>query len=447
MPYRNQRPKLNCMKTTGKKDLGRIELIAIALGGMVGGGIFSVLGVAVDIVGTAAPLAILLGGLLALSAAYSYVKLAIYYKDEGATYSFFKKTFPESDFAASAIGWFVVFGYISTLALYAFTFSSYFVSFLPNSEPNYLKELIAASVLTVFSLVNIISVKGMGKIEDVLVYTKIVILLIISGLFLTVGDTSNLNISFNDDFSYFSIFIVASLTFVAFEGFQLVIHAYNEADNPNKNIPSAIYWSLGIALFIYLVLALGAISAIPKELLIRDKEFALAAGASTILGNLGHFIVILGALLATSSAISGTQFGASRLMAVIAEDGFLPSYLKRKQPGEVPAYAIITMSLLAFTLIVTGSLKTILEFGSITFIVVSILMAVANYKIRKKTMTNGYIGLIAILGLSIACICLLYYEYTTDIQGLFYILGIYMTLLICSAIFSRANGQHNRRKK
>jgi hypothetical protein len=134
-------------------------------------------------------------------------------------------------------------------------------------------------------------------------------------------------------------------------------------------------------------------------------------------------------------------------MAVIAEDGFLPSYLKRKQPGEVPAYAIITMSLLAFTLIVTGSLKTILEFGSITFIVVSILMAVANYKIRKKTMTNGYIGLIAILGLSIACICLLYYEYTTDIQGLFYILGIYMTLLICSAIFSRANGQHNRRKK
>jgi len=113
------------------KPLNLIELIAIAVGGMIGGGIFSILGVSVEIIGNATVVAILLGGVLAFVAAYSYAKLAIYYQDEGATYSFFKRTFPNSPLAASIIGWFVVFGYISTLALYAFTFSSYLSSVLP----------------------------------------------------------------------------------------------------------------------------------------------------------------------------------------------------------------------------------------------------------------------------------------------------------------------------
>jgi amino acid transporter len=71
-----------------KTNLGFKELVAIAVGGMVGGGIFTILGIAVSIVGFMAPFAIALGGVIAFFAAYSYVKLGVYYKDEGATYSF-----------------------------------------------------------------------------------------------------------------------------------------------------------------------------------------------------------------------------------------------------------------------------------------------------------------------------------------------------------------------
>ena len=427
------------MRVTRKREqpLGRTELIAVALGGMIGGGIFSILGVAVDIVGGAAPMAIGLGGVFAFLAAYSYVKLAVYYKDEGATYSFFKRTYTQNDFAASIIGWLVVFGYISTLALYAFTFSSYFVSTLPVSKLPFLREIVAGSIILIFGLINILSVKGMGKIEDILVYTKIAILLVLSGLFLAVGDTSNLNFTFNADFSIFSIFIVASLTFVAFEGFQLVIHAYNETDQPDKNVPFAIYGAIAAALFIYLVLAMGAISSIPKELLIRDKEFALAAGATQVLGSAGHFVVILGALLATASAISGTLFGASRLMAVIAKDGFLPEILSYRRSGKIPVYSIVVMSLLAILLILTGGLQTILEFGSITFIIVSMLMALANFKIRKETGTNGALALTAVVGLSFGGGCLLYYEWTTEWTNLLYILSIYSILSVFAWIYSR----------
>jgi len=77
------------------KTLGLLELIAIALGGMVGGGIFTILGISVAMIGNLTPFAIIIGGLIASLAAYSYVKLGLYYRDEGANYSFLKQTYPK----------------------------------------------------------------------------------------------------------------------------------------------------------------------------------------------------------------------------------------------------------------------------------------------------------------------------------------------------------------
>jgi len=321
---------MNKLTRQRNKELGLGELIAIALGGMVGGGIFSILGIATENIGNATPYAILIGGVLALCAAYSYVKLALLYKDEGATYSFFKKSFPNSELASSVIGWLIVFGYISTLALYAFTFASYFCSQFDTLNHPIWQKIIAGLIITFFAIINLVSVKGMGKLEDILVYSKIVILLFISGLLAGKGDIQNLIPVFENQTTLTQILIVSAITFVAYEGFQLVIHAYNEMDNPQKNIPRAIYSSIVIATLLYVILSIAALSAIPKEIIIADKEYALAAGTKTYLGQFGQFIVIFGALLATSSAISGTLFGASRLMAVIANDGYFPKQLGQK---------------------------------------------------------------------------------------------------------------------
>lgn len=419
-----------------KKELRLGELIAIALGGMVGGGIFSILGVSVELIGNATPVAILIGGILAMFAAYSYVKLSLLYKDEGATYSFFRKSFPRSPFASSAIGWLVVFGYISTIALYAFTFSSYFCSqFSILNTPVY-QKLVGGGIIALFAVINLVSVKGMGKIEDLMVYTKIVVLLFISGLLVGKGHIENMTPVFESSTSLSAILIVAAITFVAYEGFQLVIHAYNEMDEPQKNIPRAIYSAIVIATLLYIILAVSALSAIPKESIIQDKEYALAAGAQQYLGDFGLFIVIFGALLATSSAISGTLFGASRLMAVIAKDGYLPRFLSNKIKIHIPNYAVITMSILAFILILTGGLQIILEFGSITFIVVSFLMALSNFKMRKETKTSIFSALVAMIGLFIAAILIFYYEYTENIEQLMYILSMYVLLAIGSYIYA-----------
>jgi len=222
--------------------LGLAELIAVAVGGMVGGGIFTVLGISVSLVGVYTPIAIAIGGFIAMLAAYNYVKLGVYFKDEGATYSFYKKTFPSTPFAASLIGWWVIFGYISTLALYAYTFSAYSISSFSFANNELIRKAIAGGVIFIFALINIWSVKGMGKIEDLMVYTKMTILAIISIVLIYHSNTTlPILLTNNHHTTIFAILTVSSLTFVAYEGFQLVINAVNEMKNPDINIPRAIY--------------------------------------------------------------------------------------------------------------------------------------------------------------------------------------------------------------
>jgi len=423
------------------KSLGLAELIAIALGGMVGGGIFTILGISVSIIGNLTPIAIIIGGIIASLAAYSYVKLGVYYKDEGATYSFYKKTYPKNPFSSTVIGWFVIFGYISTLALYAYTFSSYAISSTAFAENIWIRKSVALLVLTIFTSINLWSVNGMGKLEDIMVYTKLVVLMIISYILIHNGTTdfktfmANLSIGVVGS-KIWNVLIVASLTFVAYEGFQLVINAINEMKNPDKNIPRAIYSSILLAILIYVVISMGALFAIPMEEIIKNKEFALAAGAGQIMGKIGTDLVILGAILATSSAISGTVFGSSRQMAVIASDGYLPKYLSVRK-NNIPKNAIITMSLISGFLILIGGLQLILEFGSITFLLVSLLMAIANFKIREKTKSSKLLTLLAIIGLTIGGILILYYEFTHNWKQMLSILFLYLILTFGAWIYSK----------
>lgn len=431
------------------KSLGVIELIAIAVGGMVGGGIFSILGISASMIGFLTPVAIIIGGLIAVLAAYAYVKLGVYYKDEGATYSFIKRTFPDKHLEAAAIGWYVIFGYISTLALYAYTFASYAISDFAFADNIWVRKAVAWAIIGVFTVINLWSVKGMGKIEDLMVYSKLIILFIISVLLMQHGQTTFgqfMHKMFEDaaDTKMLHVLIVASITFVAYEGFQLVINAVNEMTHPEKNIPRAIFGAITLVIVIYVIIALGALFAIPVQDLIKGKEYALASGATEAIGSIGKVLVIFSALLATSSAISGTVFGSSRQMAVIAEDELMPKVLAKRNSQNIPVNALISIALLASLLILAGGLRLILEFGSITFLIVSLLIAITNYSIREKTRSSGFVSILSIAGLTLGAGLILYYELTHEVEQMLFILVMYVLLSIGAYVYSRKKGRSNR---
>lgn len=121
-----------------------------------------------------------------------------------------------------------------------------------------------------------------------MVYTKLVILVVISFVLINSSKTTIPELFSNTDHvSISAVFIVAAITFVSYEGFQLVINAVKEMDLPEKNIPRSIHSAIILAILIYVIISMGAILAIPFEDIISKKEYALASGANSILGHWG----------------------------------------------------------------------------------------------------------------------------------------------------------------
>ena len=121
---------------------------SMAVGGMVGGGIFSVLGVIIETTGKWAWLSFLIAGLIALISAHSYSQLSMKYNEGGGAFTFLRKI-NHAGFAGS-LSWILIGGYILTLSVYAFTFGHY-VSYVSHLEGGWLPRVLALVVITLFA--------------------------------------------------------------------------------------------------------------------------------------------------------------------------------------------------------------------------------------------------------------------------------------------------------
>jgi amino acid transporter len=393
---------------TAKEQLGLRELIAMGVGGMIGGGIFSVMGLAAGVTGHATPIAFALGGLLALIGGYSYVRLALSFANDGASFTYLEHAFPQQPAIAAITGWTVVVGYIGTLALYAFTFGAYGSELLGQTEMGVLRQVLSVGIILAFTGINLRGTKSSGRSEDIIVYTKIALL----GLLAIAGmpgiTTENLAPVF--DQGMISVLMAGALIFVAYEGFQLITNAVCETDNPHRNIPRAIYGSVTIVVLIYVALSIVAIGSISVEKLVAAEEYALAVAVEPFLGSSGRILVSLAALLATSSAINATMFGASRMMAEMASDDAAPIAFSFRSRVDVPWIAILTITILAIGLTALGGLQLIAAFSSMTFLIVSLAVSIANFRLRSQTGSRAVlvaVGMVLILAtIVIMCIYL-----------------------------------------
>lgn len=107
-------------------------------------------------------------------------------------------------------------------------------------------------------------------------------------------------------------------------------------------------------------------------------------------------------------------------------------------------YAILCMSAFSFLLVLAGSLELILEFGSVTFLLVSLLMAYANFKIRDVTKSSLFLTVLVFLGLTCGMVSITYYEWRNQPQQLIFIAGLYGVLTISSWGYSKVRTSQER---
>ncbi len=383
----------------GKINDGKIgywEVAAIGVGGMVGGGIFAVLGLAVVLTGGGAPVAFAIAGAVAAITAYSYAKLSVRFPNEGGTVEFLNQAFG-TGWVTGSFNVLLWVSYLVMLSLYSAACGSYGATFFPEGTQAFWKHIILSGTIIIFTVLNAMGATFVGKAEKYIVGLKLVILVLVAGVGVWSIKFSSLAPSTWE--APLSLVAGGMIIFVAYEGFELIANTARDVRDPKKTLPKAYYTSVGFVIALYVVIAAVTVGNLPLPQIAVAKDYALAAAAKPFLGQFGFVLIAIAAILATCSAINATLYGSARVSYIIAKDGELPESLDRNVWGRPIEGLIITCiaSLLMANLL---DLKSISTMGSAGFLFIFAGVNASNAILYKETGAKRW------LAISGAIVCL-----------------------------------------
>jgi amino acid transporter len=388
----------------GSAPIGLVAAVAIGVGGMVGAGIFSILGVVAHAAGNAMWLAFAIGGVVALLSTYSYAKLGATFPSAGGAVHFLVKSFGDG-VLAGGLNLFMWAGYIISLALYATAFGGYAATFVTATpSPVLLKSLAIASVV-LLTLVNAFGAGLMGRWETVIVAVKLAILVLFAAVGLWFIRPGYLSPELWPETS--SILFGAGVLFIGYEGFGLVTNAAADMRDPRRLLPRALYTSVLLVIALYLAVSLTVTGNLSDYEIERAKDYALAEAAKPFLGQFGFRLVAIAALFSTASAINATLFGAANVCYMIARDGGLPAGLSRTEWRGATGGLLLTAALV-LAVMLSFDLSGIAMMGSAAFLLIYAAVNAGHLKVLKATGASAVLVWLSLLSclamLAVLCV-------------------------------------------
>jgi amino acid transporter len=415
------------------KKIGLWAAVSIGIGGMVGAGIFSILGVVTQISGNAVYLSFIVAGLVALLSTYSYAKLGAAFPSAGGPVEFLIKGFGDG-VLSGGVNVLLWIGYIFALSLYAKAFGSYAATFLPAHASGIWVNVLATTIIAVFTGVNFLGPGAVGRSETMIVATKVIILVAFASIGFFFVKPQLLSMSHWPHTS--SIIFGAAIVFLAYEGFGLITNAAGDMENPSATLPKALYLSVLMVIGIYVAVSLAVIGNLTIPAVVGAKDYALAEAAKPFLGIIGFKVIAIAALFSTASAINATLYGGANVSYIIAKEGQLPEVFDRKVWKRGREGLIIT-SLLVLVATNTLALGGIAMVGSASFLLIYAAVNVGHLKVYARTGAKPAVIWASVVCCILAFSALVYYEFHHAPITLIVLAGVVGFAFAAEAVYRR----------
>jgi APA family basic amino acid/polyamine antiporter len=437
-----------------KRALGAGDLIMLAIGAVIGAGIFGAIGTAAagqigptgEVVRTGAGPALvfsflLLGAACAL-AGLCYAELAAMIPQAGSAYAYSYATLGE--LVAWIIGWDLILEYAVGNVAVAISWGDYFNTLvrgigvqlpawlttgyrtaLLSSDPQ-MKTLLASAprvvgipvllhlpAFTIVMLITWLLLRGAREsatANNIMVAIKLVVL----SIFVVVGAT-HISASNYRPFApngFTGIHQGAAIVFFAYIGFDAISTAAEETTNPQRNLPLGILGGLAICTLIYVIVGAVLTGMVPyKELAVADP----LARALDLAGfrNVAWFVA-LGAAVSMSAVLLVFQYGQPRIFFAMARDGLLPRWAARVHPvTKVPATTTIVTGVFVAAWALIGDAAETYDLTNIgtlfAFMLVSIGVLVLRYKEpeRPRPFKVPFVWPVCLLS-AVGCVFIMY---------------------------------------
>ncbi len=410
------------VETELSRDMSLFDITFIGVGAMIGAGVFALTGFAAGLAGPALTVAFIINGFVAMFTAISYAELGAAFPEAGGGYLWVKEALvdPNGFYA----GWMSWFAHAVACALYAVTFGTFFVEFVIYGTglthnfalfgfitPTIAEKGMAVLVVLLFAYINFRGAEETGTAGIIVTGLKLIIL----GVFVAFGIKATLTTpqwtsKFLDSPSFaphgfVGILGAMGFTYIAFEGYEIIVQSGEEVVSPGTNIPKAIFYSMAIVVPIYVLVSFAAIGGIDvtKHLVSIAGMNGSPAGIPTwqLLGHLGELgiiqaagsfvpygipLLLIAGLAATLSALNATIFSSSRVSFAMGRDRVLPAAFDNIHPEKrTPHIALALSGLLIIVMAITLPIESVAASADLMFI---LLFVQVNWTVIRMRQTH-----------------------------------------------------------
>ncbi|MBN1627569.1 MAG: amino acid permease, partial [Deltaproteobacteria bacterium] len=315
-----------------KKELGLLDVYAVATGTTLSAGFFLLPGLAAIQAGPALIVSYLIAAIPLIPAMLSIIELSTAMPRAGGIFYFLDRALGPAFGTIGGIGTWLVLILKAAFALIGM--GAYLELFFPQIQ------IVPVSIgLAVFlGVINLFGTRKSGRFQTVLVICLLILLLIYM-----VGGIPHLEKSHFDNFwgsGLSSIISTAGLVYISYTGVTKVASLSEEVRNPDRNIPLGVILSIFTTIIIYAVGTTIMVGVLPMEQLKGDLT-PVASSARAYLGKTGTILLSIAAMLAFISVANAGTMSASRYPLAMSRDHIVPRYIRRLNKNRVPFISII----------------------------------------------------------------------------------------------------------
>ena len=374
--------------------------IALGIGSMVGAGIFALMGEAAAIAGSAVWVSFLMAGIIALLTGHSFVELGVRYPTRGGIVEYLVRAYGVGIFSGGCS----ILYYIAQLigmSMIAMAFGK-FASKLIGIEENLelWDHVFASGLILVLVILTLAGSTLIRKVQKVFVITNLVIL---TGFaILLSGQTGGEAVQTGSWPGMIPLLGSLALTFFAFTGFSVISNAAGQMVKPERDLPRAMYATIGIVMVLYLGVALAVVGSVSAEELATSGPMLLVNAARSTLGETGYYVLLISAVAATITCLNGGLFGVTNITFTLAEKGQLPSRFMKEVRASTRGLTISAG--LALIMINFLSLSTVAALGGATTLMV---YSLANFGALRLIKDAGFHRVLILLSVVVCVLTIL----------------------------------------
>ena len=373
-----------------ERTIGLIGATSLGVGALMGAGIYVLIGLAADRAGPAVVLSYLACGLLSLLSVGMFAEFSRRVPAAGGGYTYAYQAL--GSLGGFITGWLLALGSVFACAMYALGFAYYLGSLLPNSLPPFAATLIAVAIVAFFTVQNARGLGGGARLQYVLTWGNMAVLVVLVAAAAVRFDAANLSPVLPNGFG--GAAGAVSIIYVSFFGYQLIANNSEEVIAPGRTIPRAMFLSMGIALLVYVAVAVVSVASVPWRELAASPA-PLVEVATRSLGRFGWVLVAAGGVLASGAALSSTLISQARQIFAMGRDRFLPSLLGRLHAARrTPQAALWIGGLATGIAVASGNVEFIARAANFCFIVSMVPVSLALRQHRKKHPSEAASGLL-----------------------------------------------------